>query len=124
MPQQVIIKKSSDASKVPTTSDLTFGELAINYTDDRLYYKTSSFDIKYFVTSDHIAATYQPTLVSGDNIKTVNGVSLVGSGNVAIGNGIASVVVDSNGDMIASWNDPTVDTIEIDANGNLIVTYP
>ena len=34
--------------------------------------------------------TYQPTLVSGTNIKTVNGNSLLGSGNVSI-NGITSI---------------------------------
>ena len=35
-----------------------------------------------YLTASTAASTYQPTLVSGTNIKTVNGSSLVGSGNV------------------------------------------
>lgn len=35
-----------------------------------------------YLTAATAASTYQPTLVSGTNIKTVNGSSLVGSGNV------------------------------------------
>jgi hypothetical protein len=38
-----------------------------------------------YLTAATAATTYQPTLVSGSNIKTVNGNSLVGSGNVNIG---------------------------------------
>jgi hypothetical protein len=38
---QVILKKSSVAARVPTTSDLVFGELALNYADGLLYYKKS-----------------------------------------------------------------------------------
>jgi hypothetical protein len=38
-----------------------------------------------YLTAATAASTYQPTLVSGTNIKTVNGNSLLGSGNVSIG---------------------------------------
>lgn len=38
-----------------------------------------------YLTSSSAASTYQPILVSGTNIKTVNGTSLLGSGNLAIG---------------------------------------
>lgn len=39
MANKIILKKSSVVSKVPTTSDLDFGELAVNYADGKLYYK-------------------------------------------------------------------------------------
>lgn len=35
----LILKKSNIASKVPSINDLNWGELAINYTDGKLYYK-------------------------------------------------------------------------------------
>lgn len=41
MANQIIIKKSSQALKVPATSDLAYGELAINYADGILYFKRS-----------------------------------------------------------------------------------
>jgi hypothetical protein len=48
---KVLLKKSSVPSNVPTTGDLDYGELAINYADGRLYYKNSSNVIKKFVDS-------------------------------------------------------------------------
>ena len=38
---KVILKKSSVAGRIPTIADLDYGELALNYTDGKLYYKTS-----------------------------------------------------------------------------------
>ena len=48
---KVLLKKSSVPSNVPTTGNLDYGELAINYADGRLYYKNSSNVIKKFVDS-------------------------------------------------------------------------
>lgn len=42
--------------------------------------------IKYLI--DNIATTYQAILVSGTNIKTLNGFSLLGSGNLTVGGGL------------------------------------
>lgn len=42
MANTIILKKSSVAAKVPQTTDLVYGELALNYTDGKLYYKTAS----------------------------------------------------------------------------------
>lgn len=41
MSSNIILKKSSVVSKVPLTTDLEFGELALNYADGKLYYKKS-----------------------------------------------------------------------------------
>ena len=46
------LKKSSVVGKSPTDSDLSYGEVAINYADGRLYYLNSSNVIKNFVDSD------------------------------------------------------------------------
>lgn len=42
---QVILKKSSVANKVPLPADLVYGELALNYADGLLYFKTSTNSI-------------------------------------------------------------------------------
>lgn len=42
MANKVFIKRSSTAAKVPLVTDLDYGELALNYTDGKLYYKTAS----------------------------------------------------------------------------------
>ena len=50
MSNKIILKKSSVADKVPSTGDLEYGELAINYADKRLYFKDSNNNISYFGT--------------------------------------------------------------------------
>jgi len=56
-----------------------------------------------YLTSSTAASTYQTTLVSGTNIKTVNGNSILGSGNIQIDGGVTSfntrtgaITLDSN----------------------------
>lgn len=44
--QKIILKKSNQTGKAPTTSDLVYGELALNYTDGVLYYKASDNTIQ------------------------------------------------------------------------------
>lgn len=47
MTNKILLKKSSVAGKVPLTTDLDYGELALNYTDDRLYFKKSDNSIAF-----------------------------------------------------------------------------
>jgi hypothetical protein len=42
MANKVLLKKSSVSGKVPLTTDLDYGEVALNYADGKLYYKNSS----------------------------------------------------------------------------------
>ena len=48
MANKIVLKKSSTTTKVPLGSDLVYGELALNYTDGRLYFKNSSNEIDFF----------------------------------------------------------------------------
>lgn len=41
MASKILIKRSATPGKVPTTAQLEFGELALNYADGSLYYKTA-----------------------------------------------------------------------------------
>ena len=48
MSNQIILKKSSVGAKVPLTTDLAYGELALNYADGKLYFKTATNGIASF----------------------------------------------------------------------------
>jgi len=48
MATKVLLKKSSVAGKVPVTNDLEYGELALNYSDGKLYFKNSANTIQNF----------------------------------------------------------------------------
>lgn len=74
MANKVLLKKSSVASKVPLTTDLDYGELALNYADGILYYKTASNTIGSISTGEGgggvawIKKTANYTAVSGEHI--------------------------------------------------------
>ena len=53
MSNRFLIKKSSVAGRIPLAGDLEYGELALNYTDGKLYYKTSSNSIASLVGADN-----------------------------------------------------------------------
>lgn len=48
---KIIFKKSSVVAKVPLTSDLEYGEVALNYADGKMYYKTSANTIDYIASN-------------------------------------------------------------------------
>ena len=70
----------------------------------------------------------QDTLISGENIKTINHQSLLGSGNITIegGGGGGSIVmvgsfeIDNNGHLIATIPDGASNPYSIDNSGHLI----
>jgi hypothetical protein len=80
----VLLKKSSVPGNAPDSSDLAYGEVAINYADGRLYYKNSSNVIKNFIDSDLLSSNYiksvfddkSPSL--GGNLE-INSFSIVNS---------------------------------------------
>ena len=48
MANKIILKKSSVIGKQPVAGDLEYGELAINYADQKIYFKASDNSIKFF----------------------------------------------------------------------------
>jgi len=40
MANKILFKKSSVSGKIPMATDLDYGEVALNYADGKLYYKT------------------------------------------------------------------------------------
>lgn len=69
MSNKIILKKSSVAGKVPQSDDLIFGELALNYADGNIFFKSSSSAIDSFPSKDAVATLTNKTahnlIVSG-----------------------------------------------------------
>lgn len=63
MANKVLLKKSSVSGKIPQTTDLDYGELALNYTDGILYYKNNENIIRTF-SDDY----NRPFITAGDDI--------------------------------------------------------
>jgi len=45
---RILLKKSSVVGKIPGPFDIEYGELALNFSDGRLYFKNSDNDIEFF----------------------------------------------------------------------------
>ena len=75
MANKVLLKKSSVGARVPVVGDLDYGELALNYADGKLYYKTSGNEIDTFPSLSATATLTNKTLTS----PTINGGALSGT---------------------------------------------
>jgi hypothetical protein len=71
MSNQIILKKSSVGAKVPVAGDLTYGELALNYADGKLYFKNSSNEIQFLGSSSATETLTNKTLTSPSLTGTV-----------------------------------------------------
>jgi hypothetical protein len=80
MANKVLLKKSSTAAKTPLVTDLDYGELALNYADGKLYYKTSGNTIDTFPSLSATATLTNKTLTS----PTINSGALSGTFSGAI----------------------------------------
>jgi len=86
MANKVLLKKSSVGSRIPTTSDLDYGELALNYADGKLYYKTSSNTIKSFTEDTSVVTLTGTQTLTNKTLTspTINSGALSGTFSGAI----------------------------------------
>lgn len=89
MANKIILKKSAVGGKAPLSSDLDYGELAVNYADGKLYYKNSGNAIDAIPSETATATLTNKTLsspaitgnITGDVAATGNLKSLYSSGD-------------------------------------------
>ena len=67
MSNKIILKKSSVGAKVPLTTDLEYGEVALNYNDGKLYFKNSSNNIAFLGSSSATETLTNKSLNLGSN---------------------------------------------------------
>ena len=84
MSNQIILKKSSVAAKIPVTSDLIYGELALNYADGKLYFRDADNIIQSFTANDTSLVTLTGTQTLTN--KTLNSPVITGSLRVPTSN--------------------------------------
>lgn len=131
MANRVKLKKSAVQNKVPLLTDLEYGELALNYTDGKLFYKDSTNTIKYFPDSTQLASyatiagtetLLNKTLTSPTiNSATANNLTLTGTltaGGLAGTNG---QVLQSTG-IGVQWVTPASALTVSEIDGSNVIT--
>lgn len=84
MSNKIILKKSSVAAKVPVPTDLSYGELALNYADGKLYFRDDDNIIQSFNANDSSLVTLTGTQTLTN--KTLNSPVITGTLKVPTSN--------------------------------------
>ncbi len=130
----IVLKRSSVNGKVPSVGDLSLGEIGINTYDGKIFIKkddgTESIidigkqgewgSITGVLSSqsdlNSTLAGKQETLVSGTNIKTINGSTLLGSGDItvtAMVSGTSTEVQYRNGGSLGAAGNVKIDNNDL-----------
>lgn len=119
MANTIKLKKSSVAAKVPQASDLDYGELAINYADGSLFFKTSSNAVSTLASTQFVSVSGN---VTSGNILTAGLISATGnvSGNYFIGNGALLTGIDTSPESI-SYGNSNVAVVAVDGNVSVAI---
>ena len=89
MSNKVLLKKSSVLGKAPETTDLDYGELALNYADGLLYFKNASNNIQSFAAynSATVTLTATQTLTNKTLTSPTLNTPSINGGTVSLANG-------------------------------------
>ena len=89
MSNKVLLKKSSVLGKAPETTDLDYGELALNYADGLLYFKNASNTIQSFAAynSATVTLTATQTLTNKTLTSPTLNTPSINGGTVSLANG-------------------------------------
>jgi len=114
MATDIRLKKSSVAGRIPDSSNLEYGELAINYQDGKLYYKNAGGGVKAFLDSANVSSmiTDRQGTDSADVVNIIN--STVDSSYV-------NLRVPTNQEL-RTTSDVTFTTVTADLNGAIEFT--
>jgi len=129
MSATIKLKKSSIAGRIPSASDLEYGEIAINIADGKLYFKNSSNVIQSFEAGSHVDSAAVLSLIDSSHIQARQQIdegldsaqvnTLIASG---LKDAFSRILVDGQFDVVA---DSTQDGLTFDAGHNItIVTTP
>ena len=119
MSQTIKLKKSSVSGNQPDPGTLEYGELAINFTDGKLYFKTNTNSLDYFPSISNV--TVQGWQKITTNYTAINGDKLLADSTAGIFN-ITLPASPSLGASVAilDGGDWKTNNVTVLANGSLI----
>lgn len=110
MSNRILLKRTSVGNSVPLVGDLEYGELAINYADGNLFYRTSDDAITVIASNKDLSLSGNLTS-GGVNTETFTASGTVELGqvsNVSILGGSSGQVLETDGSGNLSWVNKSV----------------
>jgi len=125
MTNKITLKRSSQAAKVPEPGDLDYGELALNFTDGNLFFKSNANVITTLASTQFVSVTGN---VTGGNIATAGQITATGNvtGNYFVGNGSQLTGINSFSTIAVSGQssvtaDSIADTLTLAAGSGISI---
>jgi len=118
MSNKVLLKKSSVVGKAPATTDLDYGELALNYADGLLYFKNANNIIQSFAAynSGIVTLTATQTLTNKTLTSPVLNTPSISQGTVTLDQGILILPTSTSAsqtDVASAVYDSSIGTLTI-----------
>jgi len=123
MANTLLLKKSGTASDTPTAGELSYGELAINYADGKLFFKNSSDNVEEFSVNDWDTGVFSGHVLIGSTddsnhllhvdgaIGLSNNIHFASGGEITWAHGDASIVEGASSNY-------AIDFYNYDGSGN------
>ena len=133
MAQTIKLRRSSTEGKVPTTSQLSLGEIAINTYDGRVFFEKNdgSATIQHIVTTDSITTgsvsivgqlTVDDITINGSTISDGGDLTLDANGDIILDANGADIKLEDNGTAFGRLKRSSSDfVIKSDSNNNDII---
>lgn len=118
MSNKVLLKKSSVLGKAPATTDLDYGELALNYADGLLYFKNANNQVQSFAAynSSTVTLTATQTLTNKTLTSPVLNTPSISQGTVTLDQGILILPTSTSAsqtDVASAVYDSSIGTLTI-----------
>jgi len=123
MANTIILKKSSTANKVPLTTDLTAGELAVNTADSKVFMKDDSNSINEISGANNQTITGSTMENYGETVNALGSVSGAKTIDVADGNVVTATITGATTFTFSTTHTATAFTLVL-TNAGTNISWP
>lgn len=121
----IILQETANKTRIPSTTIVSNNSITFGTTNGNTLSRVTVNNNDVWTVTNISMSDKQDTLISGENIKTINNTSLLGSGNIDIQGGggdvfVAERNVTSYADVVQAINDGKVVVVKLYNDGSIL----